>query len=126
MDERNAMPTQINGLPAGRATDQIVPPVVFRDGKRTVVERVLADGEYYRVGGHAPQKSNVRVIAATHQELETRVAQRTRHLAQGLDQVAGRAGRVAGDEPVPEGMERGRADARHRWRSRDGQGRTKG
>jgi two-component system nitrogen regulation response regulator GlnG len=35
--------------------------------------RVLADGEYYRVGGHAPQKSNVRVIAATHQNLEERV-----------------------------------------------------
>ena len=34
--------------------------------------RVLADGEYYRVGGHAPQKSNVRVIAATHQNLEER------------------------------------------------------
>src|SRR6187397_381813 len=37
--------------------------------------RVLADGEYYRVGGHAPQKSNVRVIAATHQNLEERVRQ---------------------------------------------------
>ena len=37
--------------------------------------RVLADGEYYRVGGHAPQKSNVRVIAATHQTLEERVRQ---------------------------------------------------
>ena len=35
--------------------------------------RVLADGEYYRIGGHAPQKSNVRVIAATHQNLEERV-----------------------------------------------------
>jgi two-component system nitrogen regulation response regulator GlnG len=35
--------------------------------------RVLADGEYYRVGGHAPQRSNVRVIAATHQNLEERV-----------------------------------------------------
>jgi two-component system nitrogen regulation response regulator GlnG len=35
--------------------------------------RVLADGEYYRVGGHAPQKSNVRVITATHQNLEERV-----------------------------------------------------
>jgi len=38
--------------------------------------RVLADGEYYRVGGHAPQKSSVRVIAATHQNLEERVRQR--------------------------------------------------
>ena len=37
--------------------------------------RVLADGEYYRVGGHAPQKSSVRVIAATHQNLEERVRQ---------------------------------------------------
>src|SRR6188508_1398705 len=35
--------------------------------------RVLADGEYYRVGGHAPQKASVRVIAATHQNLEERV-----------------------------------------------------
>ncbi len=35
--------------------------------------RVLADGEYYRVGGHAPQKASVRVIAATHQNLEDRV-----------------------------------------------------
>ena len=37
--------------------------------------RVLSDGEYYRVGGHAPQKSSVRVIAATHQKLEDRVRQ---------------------------------------------------
>jgi two-component system nitrogen regulation response regulator GlnG len=35
--------------------------------------RVLADGEYYRVGGHAPMKASVRVIAATHQNLEERV-----------------------------------------------------
>ena len=35
--------------------------------------RVLADGEYYRVGGHAPQKASVRIIAATHQNLEERV-----------------------------------------------------
>jgi len=35
--------------------------------------RVLQDGEYYRVGGHAPLKSNVRIIAATHQDLEERV-----------------------------------------------------
>src|ERR1700693_2072417 len=34
--------------------------------------RVLSDGEYYRVGGHAPLKSNVRIIAATHQNLEDR------------------------------------------------------
>ncbi|MBK7792294.1 MAG: nitrogen regulation protein NR(I) [Betaproteobacteria bacterium] len=37
--------------------------------------RVLADGEYYRVGGHAPMKASVRVIAATHQNLEERVRQ---------------------------------------------------
>ncbi|HEY1439038.1 MAG TPA: nitrogen regulation protein NR(I) [Casimicrobiaceae bacterium] len=37
--------------------------------------RVLADGEYYRVGGHAPLRSNVRIIAATHQNLEERVQQ---------------------------------------------------
>ena len=35
--------------------------------------RVLQDGEYYRVGGHAPLKSSVRIIAATHQDLEERV-----------------------------------------------------
>ena len=37
--------------------------------------RVLADGEYYRVGGHAPLKSSVRIIAATHQNLDERVRQ---------------------------------------------------
>jgi two-component system nitrogen regulation response regulator GlnG len=37
--------------------------------------RVLADGEYYRVGGHAPLRANVRIIAATHQNLEDRVRQ---------------------------------------------------
>ena len=37
--------------------------------------RVLADGEYYRVGGHAPQRATVRIIAATHQNLEERVRQ---------------------------------------------------
>jgi len=37
--------------------------------------RVLADGEYYRVGGHAPLKSSVRIIAATHQTLDERVRQ---------------------------------------------------
>jgi two-component system nitrogen regulation response regulator GlnG len=35
--------------------------------------RVLSDGAYYRVGGHTPQKASVRVIAATHQDLEDRV-----------------------------------------------------
>src|SRR5271157_5075132 len=37
--------------------------------------RVLSDGEYYRVGGHAPLKSNVRIITATHQNLDERVKQ---------------------------------------------------
>jgi two-component system nitrogen regulation response regulator GlnG len=37
--------------------------------------RVLADGEYYRVGGHAVQRATVRIIAATHQNLEERVRQ---------------------------------------------------
>jgi len=35
--------------------------------------RVLSDGHFYRVGGHQPLKANVRVIAATHQDLEARV-----------------------------------------------------
>jgi two-component system nitrogen regulation response regulator GlnG len=35
--------------------------------------RVLSDGHFYRVGGHQSLKANVRVIAATHQNLETRV-----------------------------------------------------
>lgn len=34
---------------------------------------MLSDGHFYRVGGHNPLKANVRVIAATHQNLETRV-----------------------------------------------------
>src|SRR5256712_3121176 len=37
--------------------------------------RVLSDGEYYRVGGHAPLKSNVRIIAATPQNLDEGVRQ---------------------------------------------------
>jgi two-component system, NtrC family, nitrogen regulation response regulator GlnG len=37
--------------------------------------RVLSDSEYYRVGGHAPLKASVRIIAATHQNLEERVRQ---------------------------------------------------
>jgi two-component system nitrogen regulation response regulator GlnG len=36
---------------------------------------VLSDGQFYRVGGHQPLKANVRVIAATHQNLEERVRQ---------------------------------------------------
>jgi two-component system, NtrC family, nitrogen regulation response regulator GlnG len=37
--------------------------------------RVLSDSEYYRVGGHAPLKASVRIIAATHQNLDERVRQ---------------------------------------------------
>ncbi len=40
---------------------------------QTRLLRVLSDGNYYRVGGHSPIKANVRIIAATHQNLETRV-----------------------------------------------------
>lgn len=40
---------------------------------QTRLLRVLSDGHYYRVGGHQPVKANVRVIAATHQNLEQRV-----------------------------------------------------
>ncbi len=40
---------------------------------QTRLLRVLADGMFYRVGGHTPIKVNVRVIAATHQDLEVRV-----------------------------------------------------
>lgn len=40
---------------------------------QTRLLRVLSDGHFYRVGGHAPVKANVRVIAATHQNLESRV-----------------------------------------------------
>ena len=40
---------------------------------QTRLLRVLSDGQFYRVGGHQPLKANVRVIAATHQNLEERV-----------------------------------------------------
>jgi two-component system, NtrC family, nitrogen regulation response regulator GlnG len=40
---------------------------------QTRLLRVLSDGQFYRVGGHQPLKANVRVIAATHQNLEKRV-----------------------------------------------------
>ena len=42
---------------------------------QTRLLRVLSDGQFYRVGGHQPIKVNVRVIAATHQNLEQRVRQ---------------------------------------------------
>jgi two-component system nitrogen regulation response regulator GlnG len=44
---------------------------------QTRLLRVLADGEFYRVGGHTPIKVNVRIIAATHQALEKRVQEGT-------------------------------------------------
>jgi len=40
---------------------------------QTRLLRVLSDGEFYRVGGRVPVKVNVRIIAATHQDLEQRV-----------------------------------------------------
>src|SRR5690242_15862512 len=42
---------------------------------QTRLLRVLSDGQFYRVGGHTPLAANVRVIAATHQDLESRVRQ---------------------------------------------------
>ena len=42
---------------------------------QTRLLRVLSDGHFYRVGGHQPLKASVRVIAATHQNLEERVRQ---------------------------------------------------
>ena len=42
---------------------------------QTRLLRVLSDGHFYRVGGHQSLKANVRVIAATHQDLEERAKQ---------------------------------------------------
>ncbi|MFM1897471.1 MAG: hypothetical protein RLZZ385_2545 [Pseudomonadota bacterium] len=42
---------------------------------QTRLLRVLSDGEFYRVGGHTPKKVDVRIIAATHQDLERLVEQ---------------------------------------------------
>ena len=42
---------------------------------QTRLLRVLADGEFYRVGGHNLVKVDVRIIAATHQDLTKRVEQ---------------------------------------------------
>ncbi|MFB0912399.1 MAG: sigma 54-interacting transcriptional regulator, partial [Glaciecola sp.] len=42
---------------------------------QTRLLRVLAEGQFYRVGGHNPVSVNVRIIAATHQNLEKRVAE---------------------------------------------------
>ena len=44
---------------------------------QTRLLRVLADGEFYRVGGHLPVRVDVRIIAATHQNLESRVRDRS-------------------------------------------------
>ena len=44
---------------------------------QTRLLRVLQDGTFYRVGGHQQLKANVRVIAATHQNLESRVREGT-------------------------------------------------
>ncbi|SIR31139.1 two-component system, NtrC family, nitrogen regulation response regulator GlnG [Aeromonas sp. RU39B] len=41
---------------------------------QTRLLRVLADGQFYRVGGHQPVQVDVRIIAATHQNLEKRVS----------------------------------------------------
>ncbi|MDF1587871.1 MAG: nitrogen regulation protein NR(I) [Gammaproteobacteria bacterium] len=40
---------------------------------QTRLLRVLSDGEFFRVGGHTAVKSDVRIVAATHQNLEQRV-----------------------------------------------------
>ncbi|HYW05194.1 MAG TPA: nitrogen regulation protein NR(I) [Gammaproteobacteria bacterium] len=42
---------------------------------QTRLLRVLSDGEFYRVGGHVPIRADVRIIAATHQDLEAAVAE---------------------------------------------------
>jgi len=44
---------------------------------QTRLLRVLADGEFYRVGGHTPIKVDVRIIAATHQSIEEHVKEGT-------------------------------------------------
>ena len=44
---------------------------------QTRLLRVLADGQFYRVGGHTPIKVDVRIIAATHQNLENLVEKKT-------------------------------------------------
>ena len=49
---------------------------------QTRLLRVLAEGEFYRVGGQTPVKVDVRVIAATHQDLEARVL--TAHFREDL------------------------------------------
>ena len=41
---------------------------------QTRLLRVLSDGHFYRIGGQDPIKANVRIVASTHQNLDTRVA----------------------------------------------------
>lgn len=43
---------------------------------QTRLLRVLADGQFYRVGGHTPITVDVRIIAATHQDLEALVSEK--------------------------------------------------
>jgi len=43
---------------------------------QTRLLRVLADGRFYRVGGHVPIQVDVRIVAATHQDLEALVEER--------------------------------------------------
>ena len=42
---------------------------------QTRLLRVLADGQFYRVGGHVPVQVDVRIVAATNQNLEEAVAE---------------------------------------------------
>ncbi|EKT60962.1 nitrogen regulation protein NR(I) [Providencia sneebia] len=42
---------------------------------QTRLLRVLAEGQFYRIGGYTPVKVDVRIIAATHQDLEKRVTE---------------------------------------------------
>ena len=44
---------------------------------QTRLLRVLSNGEFYRVGGREPVKVNVRIIAATHQDLENNLKEKT-------------------------------------------------
>jgi len=43
---------------------------------QTRLLRVLADGQFYRVGGHTPLTVDVRIVAATHQDLEALVEEK--------------------------------------------------
>ncbi len=43
---------------------------------QTRLLRVLADGQFYRVGGQTPVSVDVRIVAATHQDLETLVSEK--------------------------------------------------